>query len=51
MGEVIREGLERRAQAFELARSIQKGLEEEKRGEFYTADEVENLVFQKKKAS
>ncbi|MBI4000021.1 MAG: hypothetical protein HY351_05335 [Candidatus Omnitrophica bacterium] len=51
LAELIHEGLERRAQTFELAKSIQKGLEEEKRGEFYTADEVENLVLRKKKAS
>ena len=51
LAELIREGLRRRAKAFELAESIQKGLEEESRGEFYTANEVEHLVFGKKKAS
>ena len=50
LGEIIREGLRRHAETFELARSIQKGLEEEGRGDFYTADEVEQMVFRKKKA-
>ena len=50
LAELIHEGLERRMQVFELAQSIQKGLEEEKRGELYTADEVEHPVFKRKKA-
>jgi predicted transcriptional regulator len=48
--EIIAEGIRRRAQVLELARSLQKGLEEEERGELYTADEVEQAVFGKKKA-
>lgn len=51
LAELIREGLKRRAEAYDLAKSIQKGLEEEKRGEFYTADEIEHLVFKKNKAA
>lgn len=51
LAELIREGLERHAETLELAESIQKGLEEERRGEFYTADEVERLIFRKKKVS
>ena len=50
LAELISEGLERRAQALELAQSIQRGLEEERQGELYTVDEVEHLVFKKKKA-
>ena len=51
LAELIHEGLERRAETLELAQSLQKGLEEERRGEFYTANEVERLVFKKKKAA
>lgn len=51
LAELILEGLRKRAEALELAESIRRGLEDEKRGEFYTADEVEQLVFRKKKAS
>ncbi len=51
LAEIIAEGIQRRIQILELARSIQKGLEEESRGDFYTADEVEKIVFSKKKAA
>ena len=49
LADLIREGLKRRAKAIEFAESIQRGLEQEGRGEFYTADEVETRVFGKKK--
>ena len=47
--EIIEEGIQRRVQTFELAQSLQKGLEEEGKGELYSSDEVENQVFGKKK--
>ena len=50
LAELITDGLKRRIEALELAKSIQKGLEEERQGNFYTSDEVEKLVFHKKKA-
>ncbi len=51
LAEIIAEGIERKMQAMELAQSIQRGLAQENRGEFYTADEIEARVFGKKKAA
>ena len=48
--EIIEEGIRRRAHTLEVAKSLQRGLEEEERGELYTAGEVEQAVFGKKKA-
>ena len=47
---IIREGLRRHEEALELANSVRKGLEEEERGVFFTAGEVESSIFGKKKA-
>ena len=47
--EILEEGLQKRIEALELARSIQRGLEDERTGELFTADEVEELVFHNKK--
>lgn len=47
--EILEEGLRKRIEVLELARSIQKGLEDEHAGEFFTADEVEQAVFHSKK--
>ena len=47
--ELIAEGIRKRAEALGLAESIERGLEQEKEGNLYTADEVENFVFSKKK--
>ena len=49
--EMIEEGIRRRGEAMELARSFQRGLEQEERGEFYSADEVEKTIFNKRKAA
>ncbi|MBI3313256.1 MAG: hypothetical protein HYZ83_03395 [Candidatus Omnitrophica bacterium] len=49
--EMIAEGIRRRLETIELAQSLQKGLEEERSGKFFTADEVEAAVFPKRKAS
>ena len=51
LAEMIAEGIQRRLETFEIARSIQKGLEEESRGELHSADEVEKEIFGKKKAA
>ena len=50
VGDILKEGLQKRTEAFELAESIQRGLEEERQGSFYTAEEVERGIFGKKKA-
>lgn len=47
--EIIAEGIRRRTAAFELAASIERGLEQEKEGSLYSADEVEDSVFGKKR--
>ena len=47
--ELIEEGIKKRAEVLALAESIERGLQEEKEGSLYTASEVENLVFGKKK--
>lgn len=49
--ELIVEGLKRRAESLEFAESLRRGLEDEREGNFYTAEEVENLIFGKKKAA
>ena len=49
--EIIAEGIQKRLETLELAHSLQKGLAEEARGEFYAAEEVEKRIFQKKKAA
>jgi predicted transcriptional regulator len=48
--EIIEDGIRRRIQNMEFAKSLQKGLEEESRGELLTAAEVEQAIFGKKKA-
>lgn len=50
LAEMIAEGIQKRLQTLEFAHSLQRGLEEESRGELYSADEVEKMVFGKKKA-
>ena len=47
--EIIAEGIGKRKEIFGLAESIERGLEEERQNNFYMAEEVENLVFGKKK--
>jgi len=47
--DLIAEGIRRKTAAFELAESIERGLEQEKEGTLYPADEVENLLFGKKR--
>ena len=49
--EIIAEGIDRKMQAMELVRSLQKGLDQESRGELISADEVEKAVFTKKRAA
>ena len=49
--EIIAEGIRKRAEALDLAESIERGLEHEKEGSLFTAEEVEKRVFGKKKAS
>ena len=49
--QIIDEGIRRKAEALELAHSLERGLEQETRGEFYSADEVEKSVFGKRKAA
>ena len=46
--EIIAEGVRKRAETLELAASIERGLEQEKEGHLYTAEEVEDLIFKKK---
>ena len=46
---IIAEGIRRRTAAFELAESIERGLEQEKEGRLYSADEVEDSLFGKKR--
>lgn len=51
LAEIIAEGIQKRLRVLELAKSLQKGLEAEARGEFYTSDEVEKIVFRKKRVA
>ena len=48
--DIIQEGIERHKKMMELAASLQRGLEQEQEGTLYTAHEVEQAVFGKKKA-
>ena len=48
--EIIAEGIRKRMEALALAKSIERGLEEEQEGDLLTAAEVENKIFGKKKA-
>jgi len=48
LAEIITEGVRRRMESLELADSLRHGLDDEREGHLYTADEVEKHVFGKK---
>ena len=48
--EFIQEGIRKYSTTWELVKSIERGLEDERAGNLYAADEVEEIVFGKKKA-
>ena len=48
--EFIREGMQRYSTTWELVKSIERGLEDQRAGNLYSIDEVEKMVFGDKKA-
>ena len=49
--EFIQEGIRRYSTTWELVKSIERGLEDQKAGNLYPTDEVEKMVFGKRKAA
>ena len=49
--EIIAEGIDRKMQELKLVKSLKKGLDQESRGEFFPADDVEKVIFRNKKAA
>ena len=46
----IREGIQRYSTTWELVKSIERGLEDQKAGNLYSLEEAEKIVFGRKKA-